>query len=135
MDLLLTPHLYSFKEQFGVVFPSDLKDMRGVLECYADIFFLAAVNAWVLDGKGAVEDFPYTRGDFHAWQVQDPKGFGKCVTFAVPALTGKTTAELAAERLAEEKAQKEGDAEPLEDVGESKKKRRSWIGRLLKRFS
>ncbi len=126
VDLLLTPHLYSFKEQFGIDFATDLKDMREVMENYADVCFLGAVNAWVLDGHGAAEDFPYTRGDFHAWAAGEPKEFGKFVAFAVSALTGKTPAELAAEK-------KTGGSE--EAPAESKKKRWRWIGRLLKRSS
>lgn len=126
VDLLLTPHLYSFKGLYGIDFATDLKDMREVMENYADVCFLGAVNAWVLDGHGAAEDFPYTRGDFHAWATGDPKEFGKFVAFAVSALTGKTPAELAAEKA---KGGKE-DAQ-----AESKKKRWRWIGRLLKRSS
>ncbi len=125
MDLLLTPHLYSYRDRFGISFATNMSETREVLENYADVFFLAAVNAWELDGKGTVEDFPLTRGDFHAWSAQNPKDFGRAVTFAVSALTGKTAAELAKE-AADKKA-------PAEDEG--KKKPSSWIGRLLKRFS
>ena len=126
MDLLLTPHLYSFKDQYGIDFATNLKDAREVMENYADVAFLGAVNAWVLDGKGTVEDFPYTRGDFHAWAAQDPKEFGRFVSFAVCALTGKTAAELAGAKKPDEG----------EDAGEGgKKKRWRWIGRLLKRSS
>lgn len=128
VELLLTPHLYSFKEQFGVDFSVRLSDAREVLENYADVFFLAAVNAWVLDGHGTAEDFPLTRGDFHAWSVQQPREFGDCVKFAIPAITGKTPAELA--RQAAEK----GASEETKEEPEGKKKRLSWIGRLLKRF-
>jgi len=124
VELLLTPHLYSYKDRFGITFEASVENTREVLEVYADIFFLAAVNAWELDGRGTVEDFPLTRGDFHAWSVQAPKEFGKCVTFAVSALTGKTPVEMAA--AATEKKGQEAE--------ESKKKPSSWIGRLLRRF-
>ena len=126
VDLLLTPHLYSFTDQYGIDFATNLKDTREVMENYADVCFLAAVNAWVLDGKGTTEDFPYTRGDFHAWAAQEPKEFGKFVSFAVCALTGKTAAE-----LAEGKKPAAGEDAP-ED---GKKKSWRWIGRLLKRSS
>ena len=126
MDLLLTPHLYSFKDQFGIDFATDLKNTREVMDNYADVCFLGAVNAWVLDGKGTAEDFPLTRGDFHAWAAQDSAEFGKFVSFAVCALTGKTTAELA-------KGKKPEAGEDAPEDG--KKKRWRWIGRLLKRSS
>ncbi len=127
MDLLLTPHLYSFKDQFGIDFSTDLKNTREVMDNYADVAFLGAVNAWVLDGKGTAEDFPYTRGDFHAWAAGAAKEFGQFVSFAIPALTGKTAAELAALKPTGKK-----DGEQAQD---GKKKRWRWIGRLLKRSS
>lgn len=127
VDLLLTPHLYSFKDQFGIDFSTDLKNTREVMDNYADVAFLGAVNAWVLDGKGTAEDFPYTRGDFHAWAAGAAKEFGQFVSFAIPALTGKTAAELAALKPT---GKKEG-----EQAQDGKKKRWRWIGRLLKRSS
>ena len=131
VDLLLTPHLYSFKERFGIDFSADLKNNREVMENYADVAFLGAVNAWVLDGKGTVDDFPWTRGDFHAWAASCPAAFGKFVAFAVSALTGKTAAELVGEK--DESAKKKDEAKEEDEDG--KKKRTTWIGRLLKRFS
>lgn len=130
VDILLTPHLYSFAEHFGIDFSTDLHVDREVMENYADILFLGAVNAWVLDAKGTVDDIPFTRGDFHAWAAQEPKAFGKYVLFAVSALTGKTPGELAAEtqKKAEER-KKAAEPEP------SKKKRWLWIGRRSKRSS
>ena len=125
MDLLLTPHLYSFKDQFGVDFSTDLKNTREVMDNYADVAFLGAVNAWVLDGRGTAENFPYTRGDFHAWAAGAAKEFGQFVSFAIPALTGKTPAELAAQKPVADEEGEQG----------CKKKRLRWIGRLLKRSS
>lgn len=123
VDLLLTPHLYSFKERFGIDFATDLKNNLEVMDNYADVCFLSAINAWVLDGKGTEDDFPYTRGDFHAWATQEPEEFGRFVSFAICALTGKSAAQLAGD-----KAQKDAVAE-----FEGKKKRLRWIGRLLRR--
>lgn len=131
VDLLVTPHLYSYKDRYGITFDTEaVENTQQALYAYADIFFLAAVNAWELDGKGTTEDFPYTRGDFHAWMVQDPKAFGDAVKFAIPALTGKTMPELLALQAKMQKdTEAEGDA-----ADESKKKvPRSWIGRLLNR--
>lgn len=123
VDTLFTPHLYSFKGTQGVTF--DLRDdsVTAMLESYADLIFCAALNAWILDGKGTTENFPYTRGDFHEWMVEDTKGFGDAVNFAVEALTGKSAKELAESKMKETK----------EDANSNKKKVFSWIGRLLKR--
>lgn len=121
VDLLFTPHLYSYKGRFGVTFETDPNDNFAVTEHFADLFFCAALNAWELDGMGAAEDFPYKRGDFHALIVSDPAAFGKTIDFALYALTGKTKDQLSggAEKGAESK----------------KKAHTSWIGRLLRRSS
>lgn len=128
VDTLFTPHLFSFKDEFGLALEADTNNLVAVLESYADIYFLAAINAWVLDGKGQVEDFPYTRGDFHEYMAANPKPFVKDVDFAVQALTGKTAKELVA---GQEKRENSGTSE----VPESKKKAFRWIGRLLRRSS
>ncbi len=130
MDVLLTPHLYSFKEQFGIDFATNLENAREVMENYADVCFLGAVNAWILDGRGTTEDLPFTRGDFHAWAAQAPKEFGKFVSFAVCALTGKTQAE-----LAEDVRKKSEAKEDAQEPEGGKKKRWRWIGRRSKRSS
>ena len=118
VELLFTPHLYSYKGLSGTTLEcKDTSNTQAVLELYADIFFLAGVNAWELDGHGAPDTFPHTRGDFHAFMVQDTEAFTVLVSFAVNALTGKPLKDL---------AQKEEEAEP-------KKARRScWIIRLLR---
>lgn len=130
VDVLLTPHLYSFKEQFEIDFATNLENAREVMENYADVCFLGAVNAWILDGKGTTEDLPFTRGDFHAWAAQAPKEFGKFVSFAVCALTGKTQAE-----LAEDVRKKSEAKEDAQEPEGGKKKRWRWIGRRSKRSS
>ena len=126
VETLITPHLFSFKEEKGLSLEADAANIQTVLEAYADIYYLAAINAWVLDGKGTSEDFPYTRGDFHEYMMAAPKAFAKDVDFAVQALTGKTSKQLAEEKTA---------AEPKPDAEPGKKKVLHWIGRLLRRSS
>ena len=125
-EVLFTPHLFSYKEEAGLVLEADTSDLRAILETYADIYFLAAINAWELDGKGTIADLPYTRGDFHEYAALNPKEFAKDVDFAVKALTGKTAKE-----LVEDKEKTENKA--TSDAGKGKKKVFAWIGRLLKR--
>jgi hypothetical protein len=122
VDTLFTPHLFSFKEEKGLTLQIT-EDIGSVLEAYADIYYLAALNAWVLDGHGSVDDFPHTRGDFHAYMMAQPVQFAKDVDFAVQALTGKSLKEMKTEE------------KPAETPVESKKKRCGWIGRLLRRSS
>lgn len=124
VEVLFTPHLYSFKGTQGVDFVARDNSVMAMLETYADVIFCAALNAWVLDGHGTPEEFPHKRGDFHEWMAAEPEAFGKAVNFAVEALTGKTVKELTAES---EKAAPEPE--------NSKKKATGWIGRLLRRFS
>lgn len=126
VDTLFTPHLFSYKDEKGLTLETETGSISAVIEAYADIYYLAAINAWELDGKGTVEDFPHTRGDFHEYAAVDPKTFAHDVDFAVRALTGKTAKELVAEQQAKE--QPEPQPEPT-----GKKKAFAWIGRLLRR--
>lgn len=124
-DLLFTPHLAVYEEPTGVK-PTVDKD-AGTLEVmyrYADLMYLAAINAWELDGHGTLEDFPHTRGDFHALMQADPKGFAAAVKFAVSALTGKTAEQLMAEERKKEAEQKK--EEPV-------KKKTSFFSRIMRR--
>lgn len=128
VDLLFTPRLSIYQETVAPL--PELGADAGVLqvmERYADIMYFAALNAWELDGRGTVEDFPHTRGDFHGWMQADRKGFAEGVKFAVSALTGKTARQLLAEeekrRESEKEAAKNEQAEPV-------KKKRSWIYRI-----
>lgn len=122
VDLLFTPHLYSYKERTGITLEYDDRDKLELLAVYADLMYLAALNAWELEGKGTVEDFPRTRADFHEWGAQDPAGFAATMDFTVEALTGKPLKVYA----------KEAEEEPAED---GKKKRSGWITRLWRRSS
>lgn len=121
VETLFTPHLFSFKGFAGTTFEVDPERPVSSAEVFADIAYCAALNAWVLDGKGTQEEFPYTRGDFHEWMAAEPREFGRMVSFATEALTGKTVAEAA---KAEEPAAEEG-----------KKKHLTLIGRRSKRSS
>ena len=120
VQLLFTPHLFSFKGFKGASFDVVEGNAASPLEVNADIIYCAALNAWVLDGRGEPEEFPYTRGDFHEWMPAEPREFGRAINFATEALTGKPIG----------KQQEEAQPEP-----ESKKKPLSWIGRLLRRSS
>lgn len=94
---LFTPHLFSFREETGLTLEVDENDTLGIMEAYADVFYLAALNAWVLDGRGDVSTFPHTRGDFHEYMAANPREFGKDMNFAVEALTGRKIGDLSAE--------------------------------------
>lgn len=127
VDLLFTPRLAFYQEQFGPLpeLQERDSDVLRVMERYADIFFFAALNAWELDGHGTVGDFPHKRGDFHGWMTADPKAFGECVKFAIYALTGKTDKEI----LAEDEKTRERAAE----IETTVKKKRSWLSRRTRR--
>lgn len=124
VDLLVTPHLAVYEEGAGIKPLSATATNTEVWERYADLMYLAALNAWELDGHGTTEDFPHTRGDFHALMQSDPKAFAQTVRFFVCALTGKTEKELAVAERKEEKREKE-------EAGEVKKK--SFLYRLTHR--
>lgn len=128
VNTLFTPHLFSFAPAKGLKLEADPSNLVEVLETYADIFYLAALNSWVLDCQGAVEAFPYLRGDFHEYMTVNPKDFAKDVEFAVQALTGKSAKELVAE-------QDSAANSPVSVAPEGKKKVTSWIGRRLRRSS
>lgn len=93
VDLLFTPHLYSYRGTAGatLALPSDElpedEKVRETMSLYADVMFLAALNAWELDGHDG--EFPRTRGDFHAWATSNPRAFGRAMAQCVEALTGK----------------------------------------------
>lgn len=117
VDLLFTPRLYEFKGFNGVSFEveGDASQNR-ILGVYADTFYCAALNAWELDGHGTPEEFPHTRGDFHAWMQGDPVAFRQTIDFCLRALTGKGL---------EEFAQKAAPTLPEEEV---KKKTSRFLG-------
>ena len=130
VDLLFTPRISIYQEVYGPLPELLLEESETlrVMERYADIFFFAALNAWELDGRGTVDDFPHKRGDFHGWMSADPKGFGEAVKFAVSALTGKTAKELAAEEeKRRQNTQKSQETAKTDEV----KKKKSWLYRLI----
>lgn len=123
VDLLFTPHLYSYKERTGITLEYNDRDKVELLAVYADLMFLAALNAWELDGRGTVETFPFKRSDFHEWSTQDPVGFASTMEFTVEALTGKPLKVYAREEQEKEKRE------------DGKKKRSAWITRWWRRSS
>ena len=119
VDVLFTPHLYSYKGVNGVTFEPRDDSVVALLESYADVMYSAALNAWELDGRGTVDNFPHKRGDFHEWMTADAKSFGDAINFALAALTGKTASELSKENSNQKPA--------------GKKKLFTWTGLRLKR--
>lgn len=127
VEALFTPHLFSYKDEKGLALETDTANFNTVIEAYADLYYLAAINAWELDGHGTSEDFPFTRGDFHEYAAANPKDFAKDLNFAVSALTGKSAKELVSEKV-------ESPAEADSGPSDGKKKASGWIGRKLKPF-
>lgn len=121
VGLLFTPRLYMFKGEQGVDFSTD-STLHGMYSLYADIMYCAALNLWTLEGKDK-EEAPFSRVDFHAFSVENPKAFGKAMNTALIALTGKSLDDFI----------KEG--KKTQETGEEvkKKKPRGWIMRLLRR--
>lgn len=92
VELLFTPRLYSFKGLQGVTLEGNTDDLAQVYALYADILFCAALNAWTLEGNN-IEDAPFKRIDFHEWSATNPQAFGKAISFALKALSGKSLEE------------------------------------------
>lgn len=92
VELLFTPRLYSFKGLQGVTLSGNTDDLAQVYALYADILYCAALNAWTLEGN-EVEDAPFKRIDFHEWSATNPQEFGKAISFALKALSGKSLEE------------------------------------------
>lgn len=131
VQMLFTPHLYSFKGTQGVTFEvDDQNNTAEVIGIYADIMYCAALNAFVLDGRGNVEDFPHTRGDFHEFMVVNPQSFGKALNFALEALTGKSVKDFTKNG---EKSPAYANAGGGEEEESKKKAHLRWSGLRLKR--
>lgn len=113
VDLLFTPHLYSYKGRGGITFEATAGDARQMAEYFADLLYCAALNAWEIDEGMDPDQAPFKRGDFHALIVGSPRELKDCIDFALRALTGKTAKELAADAEAKEK---EGTKEDAADV-------------------
>lgn len=111
VDLLFTPHLYSYKGRGGISFEANQQDARQMAEYFADLLYCAALNAWEIDEGQDPDEAPFKRGDFHALIVGAPKVFTQTIDFALRALTGKTAKELAEDAKAKEEVAKEGGAD------------------------
>ena len=140
VNLLFTPHLFTFEGVQGASFERDHADDESeaqrsavVFELYADIMFAAALNAWVLDGCGSVEDAPFKRGDFHAFMTADPENFGKALNFALEALTGKTVQQLVKDAVQTKTDAKDAKSEDQPTAERKKKVLFGWIMRKSKR--
>ena len=131
VNLLVTPHMSVYKEGAGLgPLPADA-DAQAVVYRYADLMYLAALNAWELDGHGTAEDFPHSRGDFHGFMQADRKGFADAMTFMVSAITGKTLKELEA---ADKAAKKPDVAANGDEAGVgTEEKKKGLICRIMRR--
>ena len=128
-ELLFTPHMVVYEEPAGIKNEIDAgSGTMAVMERYADLMYLAALNAWELDGHGTMEDYPNTRGDFHALMQTDPREFADTVKFAVSAITGKTAKELTDE---EEKRRQEAGKAAKDGEGGTVKKKPSLFSRIM----
>lgn len=142
VNLLFTPHLFTFEGVQGASFERDHKDdedaseakrTAAIFELYADIMFAAALNAWVLDGCGSVEDAPFKRGDFHAFMTADPESFGKALNFALEALTDKSVQQLVKDAAQTKETHKNATSEDQSAPERKKKAFFGWITRKSKR--
>ena len=126
VGMLFTPRLYMFKGRSGIDFVAG-EDVGEMYALYADIMYCAALNLWTLEGKSE-EDAPFTRADFHEWMMIEPKAFGKALSFAFAAMTGKELNTFISEQ---EKAQESpGNAQT-----EVKKKTIPFLTKILSLFS
>lgn len=134
VEMLVTPRISLYQHRIP-----DLPEMSGgeemekavLMERYADLMYIAALNAWEIDGKGLAEDFPHKRGDFHGWMVSDPDGFGKAVAFLVCALLGKTAQQLAEESRKKKDSPEGGKQQEMDK--ETVKKKGCWLSRIMGR--
>ena len=128
VGLLFTPRLYMFKGEQGVDFSTD-STLHGMYSLYADIMYCAALNLWTLEGKDK-EEAPFSRVDFHAFSVENPKAFGKAMNTALIALTGKSLDDFVKEG---KKTQETGEKAPLSGEEVKKKKPSLWTMLRLRR--
>lgn len=126
VGVLFTPRLYMFKGRSGVDFLAENTE-NAMFSLYADIMYCAYLNLWTLEGK-AEEDAEYTRADFHEFMVVNPQAFGKAVSFAFAALTGKELKDFISEQEKAEKPQENAE-------NEVKKKTIPFLTKLLRLFS
>lgn len=94
VEMLFTPHLFSYKGRCGITFEAEAADARQMAEYFADMLYCAALNSWEIDRGGDPDDFPCRRGDFHGLIVGAPDDFRRVIDFALRALTGKNGREL-----------------------------------------
>ena len=111
VEMLFTPRLYLFKGEQGVDFVTD-STLNGMYALYADILYCAALNAWTLEGNN-LENAPFNRVDFHEWSATNPQEFGKAISFALKALSGRSLDEFIKDNekgsQIESKPQKKGE--------------------------
>ena len=89
VDLLVTPHLYSYKGYCGLTLQlADNATSEQTAEFFADLIWAAALNAWEIDLGGKVAECPTRRGDVHALMLGNPTEFRRAVDFIAAALTG-----------------------------------------------
>ena len=118
--MLFTPRLFVMAEEKGIKLVVNTADVMQTMAAYADMCYCAALNYWTMDND--VDDFPLSRAVFHVWSASNQEEFGKTMTMAAEAITGKTMKELVKEQ------------QTVKESGEVKKKKKSsLIMRLLRR--
>lgn len=126
VGMLFTPRLYMFKGRSGIDFVAG-EDVGEMYALYADLMYCAALNLWTLEGKNE-EDADFTRADFHEFMVVNPQAFGKALSFAFAAMTGKELKEFISEQEKVEKS-------PGNAQNEVKKKTIPFLTKILRHFS
>ena len=133
VEMLVTPRISLYQHMIPALpeMSGEESDKAVLMERYADLMYIAALNAWEIDGKGTAEDFPHKRGDFHGWMVADPEGFGRAVSFLVCALLGKTAHQLAEEGRKKKDSPEGGKQQETDE--ETVKKKGRWLSRIMGR--
>jgi hypothetical protein len=122
VTMLFTPRLFVMAQELNIKLSVNTADVMATLSTYADMCFCAALNYWTMDND--VESFPLKRIDFHEWSAANQIEFGKVMTMAAEAISGKSMKEIVQE-------QKEA-RESGEEV--KKKPKSNVIIRLLRHF-
>lgn len=111
IDLLFTPSIYAVAKRRGFTIEiTDAENLAEVLELYAKLVYLAALNA--LEAKRfdnpAEPDLPVGYIDVAAWAAEHSEDFMQLVDGAIEALTGKSLKEVLADGDGKKKDEAKG---------------------------